>query len=96
MEFKNQKQLFEHIWETRPHVSEISGKPLLSGNHYQFMWQFAHILSKQAYPEYKLLEENIMLMLPDEHAKQESFEIFQDRKQELKEKYYSERQIKKL
>jgi len=96
MKFKNQQQLFEHIWENRPHVSEVSGKPLLNKNNYAFHWQFCHILSKGAYPEYKLKEENIILMLPEEHEHQESFEIFQDRKQKLKEQYYSERQIKKL
>ncbi|MCB9073995.1 MAG: hypothetical protein H6552_00460 [Chitinophagales bacterium] len=83
-----QKQLFLKIWETRPHVSEISGKPLLPVGHYQWHWQFAHVLNKGSYPRYKFKEENIMLMLPSEHEKQEQFKKFQDRKLELKSKYY--------
>ena len=95
MEFKDQKSLFDHIWETRPHVSEISGKPLVSKNHMMYHWQFAHILPKGAYPKYRLNPENIMLMTWEEHQSQESFEAFQQRKQELKEKYYSENKLKK-
>ena len=95
MEFKNQKELFDHIWGTRPHVSEISGKPLVGKNHMMYHWQFAHILPKGAYPKYRLNPENIMLMTWEEHQSQESFEAFQQRKQELKEKYYSENKLKK-
>ena len=95
MEFKNQKELFDHIWETRPHVSEISGKPLYPKSHSLWHFQFLHVLSKGAYPSFKFREENIMLATPEEHGKQESFEAFQQRKQELKEKYYSENKLKK-
>lgn len=80
--------MFNWIWENRPHASEISGLPLLPPGHWQFNWQFAHVLAKGPYPKFKFNPENIMLMLPFEHEKQESFQTFQDRKQELKEKYY--------
>jgi hypothetical protein len=93
MTFKNQSEMFRWIWENRPHVSEVSGKPLHSKGHWQFHHQFAHILSKGAYPAYKLREKNIMLLLPEEHLYQESFEKFQQRKQELKEQYYKEKRI---
>ncbi len=95
-EFKNQKELFEWIWENRPHVSEISGKLLPHKGHPQWHWCFAHLLSKGAFPSLKLDPENIMLMLPSEHEKQESFEKFQQRKQELKERYYQQNKLTKL
>jgi len=92
---ENQRQLFSYVWDTRPHVSEISGKPLHHPGHLLYTWQFGHILSKQAYPSYRLNPENIMLMLPEEHGNQESFEKFQQRKQELKEQYYKEKKYGK-
>lgn len=96
MKFKNQSSLFEYLWETRAHVSEVSGLPLLPKGHSMWHFQFAHILSKGAYPSFKLLPENIMLMRPEEHEYQEKFEAFRIKKQELKERYYQESKIKKL
>lgn len=86
---KNQRELFDQIWSERPHLSEVSGKPLLYKGHSLWHWQFAHVLSKGAYPSLKLDPENIMLMLPEEHEKQESFEAFNEKKQLLKERYYN-------
>lgn len=94
--FKNQTELFEHIWNTRPHVSEVSGKPLPYKGHPQWHWCFAHILSKGAYPSLRLEPENIILLTPDEHDIQETFLEFRERKQALKERYYLEHKIKKL
>ena len=94
MKFKNQAELFRYIWDNRPHVSEISGKPLFNKNHPQHYWQYAHILAKGCYKGYALEERNIMLMLPEEHEKQETYEIFQEKKQELKEAYYRDENIK--
>ena len=64
MEFKNQKEMFFHIWESRPHKSEVSGTYLgeEAKAHY-----FAHILSKGAYPSYKLDPDNIVLLTMQEH-----------------------------
>jgi hypothetical protein len=91
MEFKNQKEMFNWIWENRPHVSELTGEPLIENrNHFQWHWQFLHVLGKQAYPSYKLREENIILALPEEHEKQEVFLKFLERQQELRQKYYAE------
>jgi hypothetical protein len=28
-EFKNQMEMYKYIWDTRDHVSQLSGKPLL-------------------------------------------------------------------
>jgi len=86
--------MFMFIWETRPHVSEISGKPLLWHTHYQFYWQFAHVLSKGVYTKYRLNPSNIMLMLPEEHEKQESFEVFRNRRDKLKQEYYRNEKLR--
>ena len=87
---QSQKQLFEFVWATRDHVSEVSGKPLLPRHDYRWHWQFAHILSKGAYPAFKLDPDNIMLMLPEEHTIQERFQIFKDKQIDLKLRYYKE------
>lgn len=88
MKKRNLGKLFNEIWEEREKVSEVSGKPLLWPGHFQFHWQFAHVLGKQAYPRYAERKENIMLMLPEEHEHQEQFEIFRQKRDELKAKYY--------
>lgn len=94
MKFKNQKELFNFIWETRAaqngFVSELSGEPLFNKNHFQWHWQFLHVLPKGTYPKYKLNPDNIILGTPSEHENQESFKLFQDKKSELKRKYYDE------
>lgn len=83
-------KLFLEIWNERPHVSEISGRPLLYPQHPQWHWQFAHILGKGAYPAFKFKKENIMLMLPEEHEKQESFVTYREKHEELKKLYYEQ------
>lgn len=90
MKFKNQSELFAYVWETRPHISELTGKPLLPKGHFQFHWQFLHVLSKGAYPAYKLNHDNIILALPEEHERQEDYQYFNDKKEELKRQYYKE------
>jgi len=87
----NLGKLFREIWEEREKVSEISGKPLLWPGNSKWHWQFAHVLGKQAYPKFNDRKENIMLMLPEEHENQESFQVFRDRRDELKEAYYKEK-----
>lgn len=76
------------IWEEREHISELTGKPLFNENHPLWKWQFLHVLAHGPYPEYGLNKDNIMLALPHEHEHQEEHELFHQRKQELKERYY--------
>lgn len=94
MEFKNQKEMFLYIWETRAeqngYTSEISGKPLFPPHHYKFHWQFLHLLSKGTYPKYKLNPDNIILGTPKEHENQEQYDIFIEKRDELKRQYYKE------
>lgn len=88
-QFKTLNELFNHIWDNRPHISEISGKPLLPKGNMKWHWQMAHILSRGAYPSFRLNPDNIMLMLPEEHEKQEQYEVFQEKQLELKRQYYT-------
>lgn len=90
MIFRTQKEMFNYIWETRPHFSEVSGKKLLPKGDFKWHWCFAHILPKGSYPKWKFSSDNIMLMLPEEHARQESFPAFIEKRDELKRKYYKE------
>lgn len=82
-----QKQLFDEIWLARDHFSEVSGLPLYPKGHWQWHWQFAHVLNKGAYPSFKYNPDNIMLMLPHEHEKQEQYEVFIEKREQLKRKY---------
>lgn len=93
---KNQKQLFEEIWEERPHVSELTGKRLLPKGHPMWHWQFAHILPKGSYPLWKLQKENIMLMTPDEHENQENSILFKKKQDKLRRKFYEENRVRKI
>lgn len=88
MTFKNQKEMFDWIWENRPHESELTGEPLLSKKHFKWHWQFLHVLPKGSYPKFKLDPRNIMLALPDEHDHQNQYQAFHNRKSELKTIYY--------
>ena len=92
-EFKDQKEMFEWIWENRDHVSEVSGEPLLGRGNMRWHWQFAHILNKGRFPSMKLREDNIILLLPEEHDKQDRYPEFQRRKERLLTEYYSKNTI---
>ena len=56
-------ELFKSIWSKRKHVSELSGVniPIFDIN------CFHHLLTKQAYPEHRLVEENIVILTRLEH-----------------------------
>lgn len=75
MDFKNQTELFNYLWEIKPHVSEISGEPLHPKGHWKWHWQFAHICEKSLYRKIKLSEDNIILLTPEEHHFFEHFKL---------------------
>lgn len=97
--FKNRRKptgelsLFKAIWETRPHLCQVSGVKL-----HQFdIRMFSHLLAKGAYPSFRLYEKNIWLVHPDIHhqwefkAHSELPSIFAEKlklKEELKREYY--------
>lgn len=87
-----QKELFIEIWNERPHVSEVSGKPLREFD----VRYFSHILTKGAYPSMKLNKRNIILMTPEEHHEWEftdrshlKWEKFKQLELALKMEYYN-------
>lgn len=60
-----EKQVFEEIWNERPHKSQISGDPI----HEAYPIYFLHVLPKaqNKYPKLKLEKQNIVLGTADEH-----------------------------
>jgi hypothetical protein len=90
MKFKTQKEMFDWIWEYRPHISELSGQPLLPKGHFKWHWQFLHVLPKQNWPAYKHESDNVLLGTPDEHTNQESNPLFRAKYDQLKRRYYKE------
>lgn len=88
MTFRTKTELFNYVWETRPHVSELTGAPLLPKGNFQWVWQFLHVLGGN-YPHYKLNPDNILLGLPEEHQNQNQYKVFNERSDELKREYYA-------
>ena len=80
--------MFLLIWNKRSHKSEVSGDFLGKEPLTTF---FHHILPKSKYPELDLIEENIMLMTPDEHNNVENdmyrYEEVNKRRDYLLKKY---------
>lgn len=62
-----QIDVFNEIWDERPHMSEVSGQSLLPKGHPQWHWQFMHLLPKGSYSRFKFDKRNIRLALPEEH-----------------------------
>ena len=83
-----QNEMFREIWNERPHFSELSNSPLLYHGHFQWHWQFLHVLPKGSYGKMKLFKGNILLGTPDEHNKQERFDVFRERKEILTQIYH--------
>jgi hypothetical protein len=87
---KTEIDIFNEIWEERPHVSELSGKPLPYDKTNMKMWvcQFLHVINKGRSPALRLNKENILLGTPEEHRFQDQYEIFKIRKIEMLRKLY--------
>ena len=53
-----EKALFQRLWDERPHRCEVCHDPIqeaMAGN-------FSHLLPKNAYPDYRLDERNVIIM----------------------------------
>lgn len=64
--FKNQIELFKYCWEHRPHYCFVTGEKLdkfINSN--LSLSMFAHVLSKRKYPEWRLYQNNIILLSPN-------------------------------
>jgi hypothetical protein len=87
-QISDMQEFFLHIWNTRPHKSEVSGESLGKEPLSVF---FHHILSKEKYPQARLDEENIILLTLDEHSSVENdmykYEEINNRRKYLKLKY---------
>lgn len=55
--------MFKNIWEIRPNFCEVTGKPINAFD----VRCFSHVLTKGAYPRFRLYEKNIVLCLPEKH-----------------------------
>lgn len=55
--------LFKEIWNERPHFCEVSGKPLKEFS----VGLFSHVLTKGAYPGFRLYKKNIVLCTYEWH-----------------------------
>lgn len=55
--------MFKQIWEERPHFCEVTGKPLGAFD----VRLFSHVLTKGAYPKFRLYKKNIVLCLYEKH-----------------------------
>lgn len=75
-----EKVLFECIWNTRPHKSQLSGKKIP----YPRPGNFAHLLPKGKYPELRLVDINIVLLTTYEHF------LFDQGTEEQRKKYAEE------
>lgn len=88
-----EREINLEIWNERPHVCFITNEPL--GNHPDPSF-FMHVLSKGAYPGFRLYKKNIVLATKDVHNQYDSGTIKNDErfssllklKEELKEEYY--------
>jgi hypothetical protein len=56
--------LFQSIWASRPHVCTICDKKLHEFN----VGFFSHVLSKAAFPRFRLLDRNIVIKCLDCHS----------------------------
>jgi hypothetical protein len=66
-EDKSELDIFNEIWEERPHKSEVDGTLLFPKGHKLWHWQFSHLLPKGAYPSSKFDKDNIVLMTWAQH-----------------------------
>lgn len=73
---QSQVELFRTIWQERPHVSGISGLPLIpmpddwedEAHVKAWLAQFSHVLPKGAYTRFKARKDNILLKTGAEHS----------------------------
>lgn len=82
------RELFQKIWNERPHYSELSWTFL--GREISTVF-FHHILPKSKYEEATLDEDNIILLTWEEHSNVENnptrYEEINKRRDKLMEKY---------
>jgi hypothetical protein len=82
------REFFLELWKKRRHYSEISGVFLGHSPSHLF---FHHILPKNKFPQFALNEENIVILLPEEHGNIESnpyrYDIINEKRKYLQTKH---------
>lgn len=72
-------KLFEAIWEKREHICFLTNERLSDKSYYlnigMFHNLFHHVLPKGKYPNYRLKEENIIILFPHAHHEVETIAI---------------------
>lgn len=88
--------LFKAIFASRPHKCQVTGDPITEFNVSNFM----HILSKGAFPKFRLFDKNILFVTKEIHdeydCKDRSAEKFKDVMKlhdELITKYYQKEKV---
>lgn len=71
--FNNQKEMFDFVWSSRPHICQISGSNLDLVPESRKHWCCAHLIPKGLYPYFKLNEQNILLIDPEVHQCVDNF-----------------------
>ena len=71
--FNNQKEMFDFVWSSRPHVCQISGSNLDLVPESRKHWCCAHLMPKSLYPYFKYNEQNILLIDPEVHRCVDNF-----------------------
>lgn len=71
--FKTQREMFEYIWNTRPHICLFTGSNLDLVPKDRWHWCFLHILRKGSYTFWKYNPDNIVLGLPEFHLAVDNF-----------------------
>ncbi len=89
----NQVELFKQVWQSRSHICEVCNKHIW----YPSPSNFAHIIAKGGYKQYKLLEENIALLCVECHHLYDhgdkslsQFDKLNLKAEELRIRYYKE------
>ena len=97
--FKNQKEMFDFVWQTREHVCQFTGLNLDTVPESRWHWMFLHILPKGLYPYFKFNPDNIVLGNPDFHVRVDNYiddyrswsdwnyDLFFQMQEEQKQKY---------
>ncbi len=86
--FKSQPEMFLHVWNTRPHICELTGVPLnfVEGGDEWFCCM-AHLLRKGVFTYFKLNPDNVMLLHPDVHSKMDNWLPEYDREMYNRDKW---------
>ena len=98
-----ERMVFLQLIQERGNKSQISNKELFGEEHFQWHWQFSHVLPKGLYSRFRLYDRNIVLMLPEEHVyvtehegtarKNPLWQKYFALKEQLKQEYHDRKRV---